>query len=547
MKTIYKKEDLLSIPKQEQDKHNDGFPIFKRCEISIQLYFELLIKDKHLQAKMLETAVEKFFSDPEQIIDPNDKCNRDDKGDIKKKQGILTTIFKNRPLPDLSLIVKQKWRLLKDGRSECTVAAVNDGGHRSRTILEFMLGKFKTGSNTVFHSKNGQIVNIGNMTYKEIEKEYPLAIEQLKEYKLALVIQWNLDAKQRKEDFDNRNTVTIVKEQEGRNAFDDNLIADAVRNTTRKVDGEIEPNPVHNLYKNNIFTFPNSRMVYDEIVAKIMKMISESDEKGAKVDLSQGALDEFYLKGSYAGTDTGEYVVQPKVFEKLKKETYFVLDFLYGVLTNWPTKIYPVEQHVVHALLRWYFQYKKDIQNKHMTLIYDKKLVIDYKVFAKKFALEVMKKNVDDKSVDVWTTGEKKQREKGDAFKGYLGQFNTGDKTQKSIDWIMESFYSVVASVEDEKKFGLTHFDSRPAFKQDDIINRWLDLGEKDDLGNSIEDDDIEGDHDIPRSWGVVRGGITCPETNMRILHRKDNNKKSNKMTFNEFKESLQNETEKAA
>ena len=54
-------------------------------------------------------------------------------------------------------------------------------------------------------------------------------------------------------------------------------------------------------------------------------------------------------------------------------------------------------------------------------------------------------------------------------------------------------------------------------------------------LGNNIEIDDVRGDHDIPRSWGRLKGGITCPETNMKLLHFKDNGEKSNHMTFKDF------------
>ena len=58
-----------------------------------------------------------------------------------------------------------------------------------------------------------------------------------------------------------------------------------------------------------------------------------------------------------------------------------------------------------------------------------------------------------------------------------------------------------------------------------------------DDLGNLIEEvNEIRGDHDIPRSWGVVKGGITCPKTNMKILDEHHNNKKSDKYTFEEYK-----------
>lgn len=530
MKNILKRDDIFKIPQEEKEKYDLDRPVYKKAEITVLLFSLLLIKDRYKRKEP------NYYPTTEEVIDPNDKCNREDVEELEKKQGILRCMLIGRPLPDLSLIVKDKMRKLKEGNYVHTIAAVNDGGHRSRTILEFMFGLFKTSSDTFYYSQNGHKVKIGDMYYKEIEKDHPHAIELFKDYKLSLCIQWNLNAKQRKDDFDDRNNVTLVKNQALRNAFDDNVVADFIRNSTRVVDGEIEPNPVHDLFKSDVLGFPNKKMLYDEIVVKVMKMAYESDMNGGKSFLSQKKLDEFYLKGSFAGTDNGEFHKAPKLFQSLIKQTNQALDFLYGVLSEWPSKIYTKREALVHALLRWYFQYRKDIQDKNMTIVWNDKLMIDYKKFAKMFAL-LMKKYKDDKTFDYWIDTAKKKREKNDAFIGYLGQFDNKTKMEKSVQWIMEEFYSTVETVKDEQEFGLTHYDSRPTFKSSDIVSRWTELGEMDDLGNLIEDvNEIRGDHDIPRSWGVLAGGITCPKTNMKILNGDDNNKKSDKYTFEEYK-----------
>jgi hypothetical protein len=246
-------------------------------------------------------------------------------------------------------------------------------------------------------------------------------------------------------------------------------------------------------------------------------------------------LDCFYLKGSYAGTDNGELHHSKTRFKTLLKDTYMVLDFLDGVLKVWPNKIYPKHEGLVHALLRWYFQYTTDLKKENATFIYNDNIKIDYKVFAKQFAIKIMKKNVDDNTLKIWTP-RAKERIKRDVFLGFLGQFQGGDKTKLSIKWIMEDFYSTVTDMEHEIDFGITTYDNRETFKRQDIVNRFLLLGEKDDLGNNIEIDDVRGDHDIPRSWGRLKGGITCPKTNLKILHFEDNGKKSDHMTFEDFK-----------
>jgi len=526
---IMKSEDLFEVPREVQDKYDNGTPTYKVVQCPINLYFDLSMK--HHYYKDFKNRI-KYAPLLTEVIDPNDKCNRLDREDLKKKQGILKTIFKGRPLPDLSLVQKTKCQTLKGDRHECSILAVNDGGHRSRTVLEFKLGIFRTSSDTVFITEKGNTINIGYRNYEEIANEFPEAIEQFEDYCLLLTIQWNLNAKQRKEDFDDRNEVTPAKYQEGRNANDDNSIADAVRNCVRVVEGEENPNPVHPLFNEDTLGFKNKKMVWDEIVVKIIKMNFDGEKADAKLD--QDDLDAFYLEGSYAGTDNGELHANKTRFKTLVKDTYTVLDFLHGVLQVWPKKIYPKSEHVVHALLRWYFQYTTDLKKESATFIYNSNIKIDYEVFANEFAKHIMKKNNDDKTLKSWTKGAD-VRTKSDVFKGFLGQFQGGDKTKLSIQWIMEDFYSIVTDLEHEAKFGITTYDNREVFKRQDIVNRWLELGEKDDFGNDIDIDDARGDHDIPRSWGRLRGGYTCPKTNMKILHYKDNNEKSNHMTFEDY------------
>jgi hypothetical protein len=529
-------EDLFTIPKEVQAKYNNGTSTWKIVTCPINLYNELLIKDHYYDPSIKDKVKVKFAPLLSQVIDPNDKCNRIDLEELKKKQGILKTIFKGRPLPDLSLVQKTKCRPIDGDRHECQIMAVNDGGHRSRAILEFILGKFSTSADTIFISAKGSAKNIGHKYFADIEKEFPEAIEQFYDYYLTLCIQWNLDAKQRKEDFDDRNETTPAKKQQGRNAYDDNHIADVVRNCTRVVDGEENPNAVHPLFTEETLGFKNKKMLWDELVVKIMKM---NYDETASSNLDQDTLDDFYLLGSYAGNDCGELHSNSNRFKTLLKDTYMVLDFLDEVLKAWPKKIYPKGEGVVHALLRWYFQYTTELKRENATFIYNDKIKIDYKTFAKQFAVQIMKKNLDDDNkLRVWTKTKgkaDKKRTKADVFTGFLGQFAGGEKTKMSIKWIMEDFHSVVTDIKCEIDFGITTYDNRETFKQKDIVNRWMSLDEKDDLGNSIEVVDICGDHDIPRSWGRLRGGYTCPKTNMKILHYKDNNEKSNHMTFKEY------------
>ena len=82
---------------------------------------------------------------------------------------------------------------------------------------------------------------------------------------------------------------------------------------------------------------------------------------------------------------------------------------------------------------------------------------------------------------------------------------------------------------------GITLYDVRESFSKDDKYAKWLENGKKDSLGNKVDFELLDGDHDIPRSRGIRAGGVTEPE-NLKLLTSKDNNAKSDKYTFKEYK-----------
>jgi hypothetical protein len=58
--------------------------------------------------------------------------------------------------------------------------------------------------------------------------------------------------------------------------------------------------------------------------------------------------------------------------------------------------------------------------------------------------------------------------------------------------------------------FGVVELDPRPKFSREDIVRKWQEQNEKCFYtGNDLDIDDLAGDHYIPRSHGVARGGVT--------------------------------------
>ena len=495
-------EELEIVPDDQKARHEEGLRVKKIVTCTSSQLHEGIVK---------------------KVIDTNDKCNRIDRNDLNKKHGILSVMFKDATLPDFSLIWKYD-KKLKD-----MVLAVNDGGHRSRTILEFKSDQIKTGSDCYYEPDGITKEYIGGKTYSELKNEHPAAIEIFDNFELILTIQWNLTAKQRKEDFDDRNESTKVEEQEKRNAHDDNVVAEWDRNSTKIVDGENNQEMVHPLFNEDVIGYKNTKMIWDEILAKILLLTTK---KSVVTPHDNDALDRMYYDGSYASGDNGIYVQYPKKFKVMTVEALKCCDFLYEVLSNWPTKgvAKKSNKYVTNALIRWYFTYKNDMENKNVTFFWNNEIKIDFEKFADEFHTLLVER-LDDESTGIWTKSMKTKRTVTEAFKGFLGEFRDSDKLTKSKEWIMEPFYK------NEDAFGITLFDSRETFDPKLILRKWLENGKKDDLGNPIKKEDTRGDHDIPRSWGIKKGGIT-EYSNLKILNVKDNSLKSNKMTFPEYQKS---------
>jgi len=510
-----KLEDIKfdNITEFNEDKFLNGLKFFDTIKLSLSDYYIALTEENRKTV----------------FIDTNDKCNRLDVEDEEKKQGIISCILKNAPFCDFSLI----WQ--KDPLTENWYLTVNDGGHRSRSILEFMNDEFRTGPNCFALNSLGKEIDLGSMTYSEIKKRYPNIIKQFLNYPLLLTLNWNMTAKDKFQDFDDRNKTTDVKPAELRNALDENVIASLVRSSVKEVfwreDKEIYnfQISVHKLFSKEVIGFENKRMVYDEIFSKILNICWAGT---CKIDHGHDALRELYADGSQMAGDNGKFVTNPKLLKTVNKKARTVCDFLFGVLSNWETN---KSAGLVWSLVRFYIEYEKRLSNEFQTFVYNDKIKINYKKFANSW-LKLYEKLDKEETTGTWVPKQLKKRMKGEAFTGYLGDFSNLDKIQKCLDWIFEEFDKMSPKEDYGETFGITVYDSRTSFTPEQKKKKWLELNEKDEFGNEIQFEDIQGDHDIPRSYGVKKGGVT-EESNLAILHIDDNQEKSDKMTLKEYKE----------
>jgi len=160
-------------------------------------------------------------------------------------------------------------------------------------------------------------------------------------------------------------------------------------------------------------------------------------------------------------------------------------------------------------------------------------VIVDYKKFANSF-VDILETIYSDKATIADWVGAGEDT-KAKAFGKYLGQFNVVKKTNWTIKWMMDEF------ADRYEDFGIMRVDKRVSFRPEDIFKRYVEVGKCcEACGVPIEQKDAQGDHDIPRSWGVEAGGVTEP-SNLRILCATDNKMKSNKYTFEDYVDFLKN------
>ena len=215
-----------------------------------------------------------------ELIDTDPEGQRPDIESLSKKQGIIDTVLRGYDFGELKL------RTLVEAVRIATAFKYRsiDGGHRKRSIRDFINNKFKTGRNTVAYV-NGQVIPVGNKFFKELPSEVK---EQFSSYKIRFTIyDESMTDEQAGEIFRRTNITTDVNHQEMLNSYEDNLVARFVRYTSRPVVGV--GNKYHALFeyktlgedrKQVWFSTPSSRLRDDEFVTRFITMLTK-DEKDA--------------------------------------------------------------------------------------------------------------------------------------------------------------------------------------------------------------------------------------------------------------------------
>jgi 5-methylcytosine-specific restriction endonuclease McrA len=488
---------FLEISPKNQFKYDNGIRLKEKIIITLREYLAIM------RAGYVVKSI---------------KTNRPDVNKLEKKQGITETLFMGDDLPNLCVSVYYK----DDGVVEIRVT---DGGHRTRSFEEFVEDKFILSKKAFFTNNFGKETTLHSMSAKDIRETHPEAWENFLNEELTFTVYHNSTPNQDARETQNRNKGSNHNSQEQRNTLDENVVSEFVRNSCRVV--EEENNTPHRLFQNNLIGYSPGRLAYDETLTRFMLMIECKDPS---ISIDDEKMDKLFEDGSIQ--DRGRLYVKENDFNAIVKDTNKLLDTIAKIFDVYPTGLKLAQSKrdktTFTALTRFLLKIESELFPLQQDMV-----IVDYKKFANSF-VDILETIYSDKATIADWVGAGEDT-KAKAFGKYLGQFNVVKKTNWTIKWMMDEF------ADRYKDFGIMRVDKRVSFRPEDIFERYVEVGKCcEACGASIEQKDAQGDHDIPRSWGVEAGGVTEP-SNLRILCATDNNKKSNKYTFEYYVDSLKN------
>lgn len=402
-----------------------------------------------------------------------------------------------------------------------------DGQQRVTTILDFIDGKFRLPDDDDLFIIDG--MDCRGCDIKDIKRKYPILYSKIMSYRISCLWYENLENEMVSDLFVNvLNNVNDMKEQEIRNAVR-GFLSEYIRNTSRfenihrlferEIITDKKGNKAKTVLKNFSTKFSlKGRMEVDEWFSELIYLKQHGFENG----VTPAGLTQ-WIKDTQSGK--GEYVSKVK-FAKLKKETDELLEFAYKVLTS-------VEKYHKEKLTPWLSMilvlYADSLRK-------NQSYYIDTKKYTKAF-FETYKKwsNTDDKLY----MNEKMAN--GNQMQPFDELF--GGKNKNAIATICYVLNKEKDAGKnqygDVESFGLLALDPRETFTEAQIIQKWEEQGGKCYFtGEELDRDDLAGDHYIPRSWGIAKGGVT--EYHNLVVTSKSLNLKKGARHGKEFMEELQ-------
>jgi hypothetical protein len=419
-----------------------------------------------------------------------------------KQQSIMQSIIEGIDIGEIKLCRYQ-------GRKSSI-----DGGNRKRAIIDFLNNKFPLHKSSAFGAKY----------YHQLSEDVK---DRIMNYDLRFIQYGEMTHEVIGTLFRSTNNTTHVNHQEFLNSQGMNPIARLVRETVRQFQ-EIG-NTKHTIFKSSTkktknnndgevvydyFSFNNSRLFMEEIVARILCRIVKGETFGASSD---EMLEKMYVE------EGRKCEADPKLLETYRKKLNAALDFFEKVVTVGTA--YRGNKGVTKRqfcmLVRLYF---------HIKGTYGEFRVPCYETFWEKFSEAFSKfdsKNPQRK--ETFHEGEKgtgKVRVVCEAFGGYLA-FDRHEewKVKQTVTWLLQELdlFDVV-----------TILDPKRCFSRDEIEKALIDQGYKCYVdGKPLTMKDSAGAH--KKAWS--KGGKTVKRNLVAV--RSVHNKQSGSMDIDTYKKAM--------
>lgn len=249
-----------------------------------------------------------------------------------------------------------------------------DGGHRTRTILNFIKGLLKTPKGFIFEW-DGESYDLGNKFWSEIQMEYPKLASHLLGHNYFFVIKYfNMDDKDARKKFLTLNNLHNMKDAEKRNAYTSDVAT--LCRTLGAVD--FSKYMIFNKYDGGKMKYISLKAIGRETDAFVTALVYMLSEGSSWVEGKNQVWNELYSSDESL-TDDGKSKF--KLNGKIAKEAKLLLQHLNDmIIENAGRKGYGKQYWGAHRMLK-YVMFFKWIFSKYDA----NSLTIDYKKFVNSF------------------------------------------------------------------------------------------------------------------------------------------------------------------
>ena len=398
------------------------------------------------------------------------------------KQALMRTVL---TIPAIKKIPEVHIRVVHKG-DKIYIYEIVDGQQRLTTILSFIAGEFVLPDNMIVDGKD-----ISGMSYVELKEKHQHIVDYLFGYRIACKWYEGLTDQQTADLFiEVLNNVNDLKPQEKRNAIL-GLYSHYVRETSREDGTNLHPlftriliNKGQKNEKTVLEHFSSKfylkgRMEVDEWLSELIYLWKNVAENGISHPKHFEWVKEIQ-------TPYGEYASSFRDEKKVKKLLDFALSLLEAVPSEYKEKL----NSMTSIMLILYGCKLKETYGK---LIPENYVPAFFKVY------------------DEWSDKSTKLYKNELTHSGnQMPPFNElfGGKNSNAINTIFYVLNKVLKK--DISAFGLVELDPRQTFSKKDIVKKWKEQGKKCHYTEKVLDIyNIAGDHYIPRSEGIILGGVT--------------------------------------